>query len=102
MQTLNITIFDGAECRSIYKKRGGKLSDQSQICAGGEAGRDSCVGDSGSALMTTQKEDGKLFYSWKLLGIVSFGPRICGTNNVPGVYSKVRHYINWILDNVGP
>ena len=81
--------------------RGGKLSPESQLCAGGEAGRDSCVGDSGSALMTTKPKAGNAIFSeWKIIGIVSFGPRICGTDGVPGVYSKVRHYIDWILDSV--
>ena len=38
--------------------------------------------------------------SWKLVGIVSFGPPACGLERVPGVYVKVRPYIDWILDNV--
>ena len=37
-------------CRDIYLERGGVLTP-SQICAGGEPGKDSCVGDSGSGLM---------------------------------------------------
>ena len=36
--------------RDIYAERGGVLTN-TQICAGGEAGKDSCVGDSGSGLM---------------------------------------------------
>ena len=36
--------------RDIYAERGGVLTS-TQICAGGEAGKDSCVGDSGSGLM---------------------------------------------------
>ena len=98
LQHINLTVFDGEECRSVYRKRGGKLSEDSQLCAGGEPGRDSCVGDSGSALMAKEKTNP--FDTWKLLGIVSFGPRKCGTDGVPGVYSRVRHYIDWILDNV--
>jgi transmembrane serine protease 9 len=42
--------------------------------------------------------DGSTF--WKQIGIVSFGPRLCGTEGVPGVYTKVRSYLDWILDNV--
>ena len=88
---------------------------ESQMCAGGEAGRDSCVGDSGSALMRevlsqevnngkaivpVEGEDSNFKSFWKLIGVVSFGPRKCGTEGVPGVYTKVRHYIDWILENV--
>ena len=70
------------------------------MCSGGERGRDSCVGDSGSALMITTDVPGHLAPNWKLVGIVSFGPSICGTKNVPGVYSKVSHYIDWIKETV--
>jgi len=99
LQEINMTIFDGEECRETYKKRGGILSEESQICVGGEKGRDSCVGDSGSGLMTSDPVPGRI-PTWKLIGVVSFGPRICGTENVPGVYSRVRHYIKWILDEI--
>lgn len=36
---------------------------------------------------------------WFLEGIVSFGPKYCGTN-VPGVYTKVAKYMDWIDSNV--
>lgn len=35
-----------------------------------------------------------------LLGIVSFGPRLCGLSNFPGVYTQVSSYIEWILQNI--
>ena len=103
LQHINLTVFDIDECRGVYSKRisNAIISKESHLCVGGERGRDSCVGDSGSALVTTKEEHGKL-KSWKLLGIVSFGPSKCGTQNVPGVYAKVRHYIDWTLDNIEP
>ena len=57
------------------------------MCAGGEKDKDSCVGDSGSALM---RENGGVSSPWKIIGVVSFGPRRCGTEGVPGVYTRVR------------
>lgn len=58
------------------------------MCAGGKKGQDSCVGDSGSALM---REFGSLADArWKLVGVVSFGPRLCGTEGIPGVYTRLR------------
>ena len=38
---------------------------------------------------------------WDLIGVVSFGPRLCGTEGVPGVYASVNSYLDWILDTVG-
>lgn len=101
LQKLNVPIFPGNKCVDVYKTRGGILDSESQMCAGGEAGKDSCVGDSGSALMRDErtKFDSRKF-RWKLLGVVSFGPRLCGTSGVPGVYSRMRHYLDWILENI--
>ena len=73
------------------------------MCVGGHDGKDSCRGDSGSSLMTARTpSDGKwsMVGSWKLVGVVSFGPQRCALQGVPGVYARVREYIDWILDNV--
>ena len=34
------------------------------------------------------------------VGVVSFGPRGCGTRGVPAIYTRVENYIPWILDTV--
>lgn len=39
---------------------------------------------------------------WYLVGIVSFGPKNCGTANWPGVYTNVAKYVDWINSNVKP
>ena len=44
----------------------------------------------------------KARYRWILVGLVSFGALSCGTHNVPGVYTNVRYYLKWILDNIDP
>lgn len=65
-----------------------------QLCAGGEAGKDSCKGDSGGPLMYAT---GKLF---EAVGVVSFGAEHCGTMNIPGVYTYVYEYLPWIKNTI--
>ena len=102
LQHINLKIFDKTNCQNTWGQYG-ELSPDRQLCVGGDEGRDSCSGDSGSALMTTQSKtenNVKLRKTWKIVGIVSFGTSRCGTHQVPGVYTKVRHYIDWILDTI--
>lgn len=39
-------------------------------------------------------------HSWIASGIVSFGAEKCGTVGIPGVYTKVEYYIDWIHNNL--
>lgn len=73
--------------------------DDRQICAGGEPGKDSCKGDSGGPLMLVDVTQGQAVYY--LAGIVSFG-RQCGSAGVPGVYTKVNRFGDWILNHLEP
>merc|ERR1712130_410949 len=81
--------------------REGGSARESQICAGGQKGKDSCVGDSGSGLMRSRRDSSRGGAGRsELIGVVSFGPRLCGTEGVPGVYSRVESFLTWILDTV--
>ena len=40
------------------------------------------------------------FTRYYLLGLVSFGAKRCGSENLPGVYTHVPRYLDWILDNI--
>lgn len=35
-----------------------------------------------------------------LYGIVSFGSKRCGETPTPGIYTNIKHYITWILENL--
>lgn len=50
-------------------------------------------GDSGGPLMIPEKDK---FY---LLGVVSFGYK-CAEPGYPGVYTRLTHYINWVMDKM--
>lgn len=49
--------------------------------------------------MMRMNEKGIASY-WFQVGIVSFGPKNCGLKNVPGVYTRVSKYIDWIEANI--
>ena len=74
---------------------------ESEFCFLTPCTQDSCVGDSGSGLMRSLPDAGRRGASRaELIGVVSFGPRLCGTEGVPGVYSRVEAFLPWILDTV--
>lgn len=93
---LKVPIVDMRACDKWFSEY--NTSRQVQICAGGEKGHDSCAGDSGGPLVKPMSTPigGRYF----LLGIVSYGPTVCGTKNVPAIYTKVSAYMTWILDNL--
>lgn len=55
----------------------------------GAEGRDACDGDGGGPLVCEKNK------TWYQMGIVSFGIG-CGRRNVPGVYTRVSAYTDWI------
>ena len=91
---------------SACRAMGGPLADvgAAQICArGGLQGEfDSCDGDSGGPLLIRESPDGdsgkeKNRAKPQLYGIVSWGLG-CGEPGVPGVYTRVAAYLDWIED----
>ena len=60
-------------------------------------GKDSCQGDSGGPLVYREFSTDP----WYLVGLVSFGTKDCG-NSVPGVYTRVAGYLDWIEQNLEP
>ena len=92
---VTLPLVEKAKCMNRYSSAGVNLGE-GQICAGGEAGRDSCRGDSGGPLMQRERgEDGTP--KWVCVGVVSFGPSPCGMADWPGVYTKVYDYMPWLL-----
>jgi secreted trypsin-like serine protease len=66
------------------------------VCAG-DAGRDSCFGDSGGPLSLAISSESAM-----AIGIVSFGaPNTCGERGVPGVYTRLSDFKDWITRHTG-
>ncbi|XP_014441821.1 kallikrein-12 [Tupaia chinensis] len=83
LQCLNISIVPDDVCRAVFP---GKITDN-MVCAGGVARKDACQGDSG----------GPLVCGGVLQGLVSWGSvGPCGQEGIPGVYTKICRYVDWI------
>lgn len=90
---VELQIQDLQSCSNTYRPSGVILRD-TQLCAGGVRGQDTCSGDSGGPLTKLDRANNFLY------GIVSFGPNKCGTKGVPGVYTSVAKYVDWIERNI--
>ncbi|EAT39538.1 AAEL008668-PA [Aedes aegypti] len=87
-----IPLRNASICKKIYKEIRIELS-RSQLCVGGEPGRDSCRGDSGGPLMLQAIDS--MTPRWYQVGLVSLGPEKCG-GTIPGIYVKLLDYLEWI------
>jgi len=98
LQRLEVPVKNNTEC-------GVTTLEDTQLCAGGERGKDSCKGDSGGPLYLKAviPSSGRVGFSntpWYLIGVVSYGTRVCGVGK-PGVYTRVTSFIPWIQQIVG-
>lgn len=89
-----LPFVDSPACNSTYSGR----TVKEQICMGGRAGQDSCSGDSGGPLVIK----GSSGPPYLQIGIVSYGPTNCGLASIPGVYTDVSYYRDWIEENLKP
>ena len=58
-------------------------------------GKDSCGGDSGGPA-SYHKGNVTDSEPWFQIGIVSHGPKQCGTHGIPGVYIRIDRFTDWI------
>merc|ERR1711937_1085154 len=64
------------------------------MCVAGDD-KDSCIGDSGGPLI----RKGSGIDRDTLVGLVSWG-RECAEDGVPGVYSRISYFYDWIVETV--
>ena len=110
LQFAYLSTYSVEECQAKYDKllagRAKVEISQDMLCAGNKMA-DSCAGetagmiatcyvllllagDSGGPMLTLDQA-----FRWTVSGVVSFGPSSCG-NIVPGVYTRVDRYTDWI------
>jgi len=93
LQYVSMNTTTNAYCDQAYPR---DTISADMICATDNTGsrdRDSCQGDSGGPL-SVREQDG----SFTVTGIVSWG--IGCASGYPGVYARVSHFNQWILDKL--
>ncbi|CAH1101336.1 unnamed protein product [Psylliodes chrysocephalus] len=113
-QLLKVTLeaFTTTQCNDTYRRsindqnsplRNGIVEDL-QICYGSTTKtRDTCEGDSGGPLQVIHPNTPQTKCMYDIIGITSFGVVGCGLDkNLPGVYTRVSNYLEWIENTVWP
>ncbi|XP_011863922.1 PREDICTED: serine protease snake-like [Vollenhovia emeryi] len=85
-EACNESFYDGGSSTELALG----IVNEWQICAG-EVGKDTCQGDSGGPLAVFNTDHDCMY---TIIGVTSLG-RFCGSI-IPGVYTRVYHYIPWI------
>ncbi|XP_043537502.1 tissue-type plasminogen activator isoform X1 [Chiloscyllium plagiosum] len=88
----NVRLYPSHRCTSAHLHN--RTVTKNMICAGDTRGLDdACKGDSGGPLVCPV--EGRM----NLYGIISWGIG-CGKPGIPGVYTKVTNYLDWIRKHV--
>lgn len=104
LRKLDLRIIPDQFCRTLtllnvqkYDPASNVVEGDGKFCAGLVVGQDSCDGDSGGPLFCKNPylNDGRYY----LYGIVSYGVVNCGTDGLPGVYTKMASFTDWINQN---
>jgi secreted trypsin-like serine protease len=94
---VDVSVVPLRTCQSVYRRR---KPQTTQMCAIGAIGKDSCAGDSGGPLMKLVAENRSHFIY--VAGVLSYGPKKCGSPGKPAIYTKVSEFVHWILETIKP
>ncbi|XP_061379600.1 serine protease snake-like isoform X1 [Danaus plexippus] len=105
LQAAVVDVIDDELCNKLLQRSCSRqwCGVRDQICAGKlEGGVDACQGDSGGPLQVKiplpPSGEGSMHY---VIGVTSFGIG-CARPNLPGVYTKVSSFVDWIESIVWP
>lgn len=83
---VSVEVWGNDQCSNLF------VVDETMVCAGGAAGKDSCNADNGGPLI---KENGRGDADDILIGMPSWGSG-CGDEGIPAVYARVSAAVEWI------
>ncbi|WP_375759796.1 serine protease [Corallococcus exercitus] len=87
---VGVPVLGHQEVANSYRSQGIVIDENAMFGAGyQQGGKDACQGDSGGPLVVQGAQ------GYVLQGIVSFGVG-CARAGLPGIYTRVSHYIPWI------
>ena len=92
LQEASLPLVTLPVCREAL----GEAVTDNMLCAGGVRGQDACQGDSGGPLMGEHPDTGRVY----LAGVVSWGVG-CAREDLPGVFTRVTQYTDWIRQITG-
>lgn len=119
LHAVTVPIISKSQCTELYRTSfddgdmaARQVATESILCAGLlEGGRDACIGDSGGPMavcydpsasspsptsnLDSTLESGCVNGEWTLAGIISIGFQ-CAQPAIPGLYTNVALYSNWI------
>ncbi|XP_021203301.1 serine protease snake isoform X4 [Bombyx mori] len=106
LQAAVVDFIDSDECETLLQpwcSRNWCGLEETQLCAGVLAGGvDACQGDSGGPLQVKISLNFRSTYNlYYIVGVTSFGIG-CAQPNIPGVYTRVSSFIDWIEEKVWP
>lgn len=96
-----LSLLSTKNCQNFYKNLL-QISFEKHLCGYGGR-RDACERDSGGPLQAVglylTNKTRYVRYRYIQYGIVSSGsPQQCTNKDIPGVYTRVDNYMDWILD----
>lgn len=92
LKAANVTLADPHICQRVH---GWRFDYYSMLCVGPYGEPNACAGDSGGGLIgttTTNKQN--------IIGIVSFGTRVCNPDINPVVFSNILYHAEWIRKKI--
>ncbi|XP_041980801.1 serine protease snake-like [Aricia agestis] len=100
LQAADVDLIDSSHCDRLLKPYCNRLwcgVQNTQICAGKlKGGVDACQGDSGGPLQVKISFPFETEYNMHyLIGVTSFGIG-CAKPNLPGIYTRVSSFVDWI------